>query len=645
MADSNGKKFVNHASTVVLDSLKGMCMLNPGLALLEDHKVIYRASLSNLSVRNSQVQLISGGGSGHEPAHAGYVGDGMLSAAVCGDVFASPSSVAVLAAINKCAGDKGVLLLVKNYTGDRLQFSMALSQARAQGIQVDMVVIGDDAAISAKGKEFAGRRGLAGTVLVHKIVGSWARKGLPLSILARLASHLANHLLTLSASLSSISLPGSPPTFSIPPTSYELGLGIHGEPGALTLPMEGCKEIVKRIVEGLVGVESTGMEYCEVKEGDDCVVVVNNLGGVSGLEMGVVVKEVVEALTAFKISPTRLLSAPLMTSLDMRGISVTLLRLPRADEKPPLEVMETGFEYSKESVLSSLEESVGATGWPGGVSSTLREVPASGQAMERAEVKEWSSGGSDDKGKKLADAALDDKSKYQSELNTLDAQSGDGDTGTTLSAGAQALIAADEVGGLDYGDPAVCFGEIQRVLASSMGGTMGALIGVWVGAVGEFLRQGKDRVREENEGVWDNLTGKAWGEAVQIATKNLTAVSGAKYGGRTLLDALSPFASTLVFSGDVDVAARSAKMGAKMTADIEQATHGRSSYVGKSLKGHMDPGAVAVWRITEAIAEQTEKWYNEEKLRKQQQMMGAGSMSGMQQFMGQGAKEKKIVFG
>ncbi|KXS21213.1 Dak1-domain-containing protein [Gonapodya prolifera JEL478] len=679
MADAAGKKFVNDPSTVVLDSLKGLCALNPDLELLEEHKVLYHRPITTTYL-DSQVHLISGGGSGHEPSHAGLVGDGMLSAAVCGDVFASPSSQAVLEAIKKCGGKKGVLLVVKNYTGDRLQFSLALSQARALGIETDMVIVGDDAAIGQGEKEFAGRRGLAGTVLIHKIVGSWARKGTPLSALARLASQLSTQLLTLSASLTPISLPGRSATFSIPEDSYELGLGIHGEPGASTVRFEGSKEVVDRIVDGLVGEGSSGRGYREVKEGDKIAVLINNLGGVSGLEMGVVVKDVVEALRSRGLAPSRLYSAPLMTSLDMRGVSVTLLRLPRAEDPKP-DILNGGISEEWESlwtesgVLEALDDYVGVTAWPerGGAPVT-RTVPSEEVPAKGAEERCSGTGGDTSKGKEKAETET--KGGYKeapklrtllktacealiaatAELNTLDSHSGDGDTGTTLSSGARALLDADAAGTLRYDDPAECFAEIQRVLATSMGGTMGALIGVWVGAVAEFLRQGKERTREEGEDLWDNLNGKAWAESVQIATKALSTVSGAKYGGRTLLDSLSPFASTLVFSGDVDVAARSAKMGARATEDIEHATHGRASYVGRSLKGHMDPGAVAVWRITEAIAAQTERWYEEERQAKMG--MGGGGPGNMrQQFGGAfgsgvitmggggGRGDKKIMFG
>ncbi|MBU9167623.1 dihydroxyacetone kinase subunit DhaK, partial [Burkholderia gladioli] len=173
------KKLINDVEHVVPDLLNGLVALNPHLALLAGRTIVVRADAAEAASRG-EVALISGGGAGHEPAHAGYVGAGMLSAAVAGEVFTSPSVDAVLDAIRAVAGPAGVLLIVKNYTGDRLNFGLAAEIARAEGIDVETVIVADDVALAARG-EHAGRRGLAGTVLVHRIAGAAAAAGLPLA--------------------------------------------------------------------------------------------------------------------------------------------------------------------------------------------------------------------------------------------------------------------------------------------------------------------------------------------------------------------------------------------------------------------------------------------------------------------------------
>src|SRR5271168_2634701 len=175
------KKFINRPQDVVEEMLQGLLVLQPGTARVSGHKVMIRADAEQ--VRDRQVAVISGGGSGHEPAHAGYIGAGMLSAAVLGEVFTSPSSDAVFAAIKTVTGRPGALLVVKNYTGDRLNFGLAAEMARAEGVPVEMVIVDDDVALKGKGQA-TGARGLAGTVFIHKLVGAAAAEGRSLADIA-----------------------------------------------------------------------------------------------------------------------------------------------------------------------------------------------------------------------------------------------------------------------------------------------------------------------------------------------------------------------------------------------------------------------------------------------------------------------------
>src|SRR5271154_6440097 len=240
------KKFINRPGDVVEEMLQGLAMLHPGPVRLPGHKGLIRADAQQ--ARNQQVAILSGGGSGHEPAHAGYIGAGMLSAAVAGEVFTSPSSDSVFAAIQTVAAKPGALLVVKNYTGDRLNFGLAAEMARAQGIPVEIVIVDDDVAL--KGTEQAtGARGLAGTVFIHKLVGAAAAEGKSLADVAAMGRAAVESLATMGVSLSAGTSPAvGRPSFELGDHEMELGLGIHGEPGVKRTQLQPADELTETLV-------------------------------------------------------------------------------------------------------------------------------------------------------------------------------------------------------------------------------------------------------------------------------------------------------------------------------------------------------------------------------------------------------------
>src|SRR5262245_16615732 len=243
------KKLINRPAAVVEEMVEGLVAVFPGLRRLTGQTVLVRAEIPDSTTR--QVAVISGGGSGHEPAHAGYVGRGMLSAAVAGDVFTSPSPDAVLAAIRATAGPAGALLVIKNYTGDRLNFGLAAELARAEGIPVESVLVADDVALAASAGH-AGRRGLAGTVLVHKIAGAGAGAGGPLAVVAAAARAAAEAVRTMGVALTPCTVPAAGrPGFTLGETEVELGLGIHGEPGVRRGPLEPADALVDRMLAAI----------------------------------------------------------------------------------------------------------------------------------------------------------------------------------------------------------------------------------------------------------------------------------------------------------------------------------------------------------------------------------------------------------
>ena len=240
------KKFINRPEDVVEEMLQGLAVLHPGSVRLPGHKALIRADAQH--VRNQQVAILSGGGSGHEPAHAGYIGAGMLSAAVAGEVFTSPSSDSVFAAIQAVAAKPGALLVVKNYTGDRLNFGLAAEMARAEGIPVEIIIVDDDVALKGTGQA-TGARGLAGTVFIHKLLGAAAAEGKSLADLAAIGKAAVASLATMGVSFSAGTSPAvGKPSFELGEHEMELGLGIHGEPGVKRMELQPANQLTETLL-------------------------------------------------------------------------------------------------------------------------------------------------------------------------------------------------------------------------------------------------------------------------------------------------------------------------------------------------------------------------------------------------------------
>lgn len=313
------KKLINDVSQVVPDMLNGLVALNPHLALLQGKTIVVRADAAQAAGRG-EVALISGGGAGHEPAHGGYVGAGMLSAAVSGEVFTSPSTDAVLDAIRAVAGAAGVLLIVKNYTGDRLNFGLAAEIARAEGIAVEMVIVADDVALSAHGQH-AGRRGLAGTMLVHKIAGAAAAQGAPLAKVAQAAREAIAALATMGVALTPCTVPAAgKPGFTLADNEIEWGLGIHGEPGIERGALVPADAIVARLLHQIAG-------DLKLQRGDRVALLVNNLGGTPASELDIVADAALRDLRARGVEVERAWAGTFLSALDMAGVSLTVLRV------------------------------------------------------------------------------------------------------------------------------------------------------------------------------------------------------------------------------------------------------------------------------------------------------------------------------
>lgn len=536
-------QFINAKETLVTDALDGVLHASDGkLARLDGYphiKVICRTDWDK-----SKVALISGGGSGHEPAHAGFVGQGMLTAAVCGEVFASPSVDAVLAGILAVTGKAGCLLIVKNYTGDRLNFGLAAERARAYGLKVSMVVVDDDIALP----DLPQPRGVAGTLFIHKIAGAMAHNGADLDTITQAAQEAIDDMTSIGMSLDTCTVPGSVKENRIAPGMAELGLGIHGEAGVEQVVFDSAKAAMDMVIGKLSKFLVEG----------PCVALLNNLGATTPLEMSVLANELACVPAAenieFLIGP-----APMMTSLDMHGFSISILPLTEAR-------------------IASLSHPVDLIAWPGMTKLGVAEIKPLPDGL--SPIKPIPS--ASPKTRAVIDGACDLLLAAETELNLLDAKSGDGDTGSTLATAARALK-----GSLDrmpLADLTQLFRALGDELSQTMGGSSGVILAIFFGATGDACANGKGTA-----------------QALQVGLERISQVGGASIGDRTMIDALSPALDALETS--ISAAANAARNGADATAKMGRANAGRASYVPEeNLIGHNDPGAEAVARLFEGLA-------------------------------------------
>uniref|UniRef100_A0A8D0HJF1 Triokinase/FMN cyclase n=1 Tax=Sphenodon punctatus TaxID=8508 RepID=A0A8D0HJF1_SPHPU len=568
------KKLVNSVSSCADDALTGLVACNPLIQLLQGHRVALRSDLENVRGR---VALLSGGGSGHEPAHAGYIGKGMLTGVVAGAVFTSPAVGSIMAAIRAVtqAGSVGTLLIVKNYTGDRLNFGLALEQARAEGADVQMVVIGDDSAFTMQKK--AGRRGLCGTVLIHKVAGALAEAGAGLDEIICRVTAAAAVMGTLGVSLSPCSVPGSTPTFQLAQDELELGLGIHGEAGVRRMKMASADEIVKIMLDHMTSPSSAS--HVPLSPGASVVLVVNNLGGLSFLELGVVAGAVVRCLESRGICIARALVGSFMTALEMAGVSLTLLLV---DDK----------------LLKLIDAETTAVAWPNlakaPVTRQKREMPAPKESPE-AEEPVPAGALANQRTKLVLEQVCSVLLGLQDKLNELDRASGDGDCGSTHARAAKAIQEWLSTRPLPV-RPSYLLSALAKLLLEKMGGSSGALYGLFLTAAAQPLQTRSDPAD--------------WAAAMDAGIEAMKRYGGAAPGDRTMLDSLCAAAAELQAlkthgTDHLQVLAKavqSAEAAAESTKNME-AGAGRASYISSARLEQPDPGAVAAAAVLRAVLE------------------------------------------
>ncbi|KVO58956.1 dihydroxyacetone kinase [Burkholderia ubonensis] len=553
------KKLVNRPSDVVREMLEGIARQSPHLAILGDEHVLVRKTLPEPSQR--AVAVLSGGGSGHEPAHGGYVGDGMLSAAVCGEVFTSPSTDAVLAAIRATAGPNGALLVVKNYTGDRLNFGLAAELARAEGIPVETVIVADDVSLRER-VERGQRRGIAGTVLIHKLAGAAAARGLPLARVAAIAREAAADLGTMGVALDGCTIPGADKSgFSLADHEIELGLGIHGEKGVERTAPLPADALVDTLLSSIVG-------DLVLAGGERVALLVNGLGATPDMELAIVLRAAYDNLSRRGIAVERAWAGTFLSALDMPGCSISVLRLN--DERAAL-----------------LDAPTQARAWPGGgavnpqirvaAAETRDAPPAALDATGRA----WAA-----RLRPALHAVARTLIDNETTLAELDAAAGDGDLGASMHRAAQAIL---ELPDAAYGTPAGALAALGAALRRAIAGSSGPFYAT-------ALLRASRRLADVAE-----PSARDWATAFRSAVESIGELGGARAGDRTMLDALVPAVDAFDRALEDDrngaaawaVAVEAAERGAQETARMTPRA-GRASYLGERAIGTPDGGAVAV---------------------------------------------------
>jgi ATP-dependent dihydroxyacetone kinase len=537
-------QFINTKESLVVDAIDGLLRSSGGnnLARLDGYPAI-KVVLRTDHKPDKKVAIVAGGGSGHEPAHAGFVGVGLITAAVCGEVFASPPVDAVFAAIMAVTGKAGCLVIFKNYTGDRLNFGLAVEKARGLGKKVEVVLVKDDIALANVSQP----RGIAGVMLVEKIAGHYAEKGLSLAKVAAIARQVSNGLVSLGIALSTCTLPGIGREDRIPAGKAELGLGIHGEPGVDIVNFESAARSAAMVADKL---------FASVEKASKYVLLINNLGSTTALEMGVIANEVLKGKHGKKI---KLVCGPanLVTSLDMHGFSLSLLPLT-----PDIEI----------ALLSPATPLV----WPGvkiHVSPKLVKLP------KEIKTKALKASRNDELAAlvKKACAILEGA---EAKLNALDARVGDGDTGSTIATAARHI--ASNLGKMPLAKADQFFAAVSDSMTRGMGGSSGVLLAIFFAAASQAAS-----------------AGNSWPAALLAGLARMMEYGGASLGDRTMIDALQPALNALP---DMAKAAMAARQGADATANMTRARAGRSTYVSADkLKGFNDPGAEAVAVLLEGL--------------------------------------------
>jgi dihydroxyacetone kinase len=596
MGGTQVKKIINKPENLVMEMCNGMVMAHPELEFLKKYKIIKKKVIDE-----NKVSLISGGGSGHEPAHAGFVGKGMLDAAVCGDVFASPSQIQVYQAIKAITGHKGVLMIIKNYSGDMMNFQNGAALATEDGIQVEYVRVDDDIAVEDS-LYSVGRRGVAGTVLVHKIAGAAAEEGRDLKQVKEVAEKAASNVHSIGIALTSCTVPAKgTPTFTLGEDEMEYGVGIHGEPGIRKEKVISADELAERMTNDIF--KDLGIEDDERME---IAVLVNGFGSTPLQELYLLNNSIMREMQRRNIKVYRTFVGNYMTSIDMAGASLTVMKLD--DELKTLLSEECKAPAFKvEGTIESVEYE--------DIFDDYDENPVSFETEtgeEHAVIK----------GNLLSlnnmiyliDKMSEVIIKNEVPFCELDSHAGDGDFGMSIAKGFKQLKREwSEILSQQQLNIGTFLNACSMVIMEYCGGASGP---IWGSA---FRAAGK-----ATDGKLELSVGE-FADMLQAAVKGIQATGersfgrGAVVGDKTLIDAIVPCVQSWLeseatgenFKTAFEKGAAAAVEGAESTKGIV-ARMGRAGTVGERSLGYPDAGAyglaVIFTELSRCIKSEAEKF-------------------------------------
>ena len=575
------KKLMNQAEQLVMEMCHGIVLAHPELQLNEKYKVISRRN-----TKKDKVSLISGGGSGHEPTHAGFVGTGMLDAAVCGDVFASPSQIQVYQGIKEVATEQGVLMIIKNYSGDMMNFKNGAALAEEDGILVDYVKVDDDIAVEDS-LYTVGRRGVAGTVFVHKIAGAAAELGLDLPSVKKIAEKAAGHVRSIGFALTSCTVPAKgTPTFTLGEDEMEYGVGIHGEPGIRREKMMTSHDLAERMVNDLL------KDLGDVKE---VAILVNGFGATPLQELYVFNNDVIRALIAKGVSVYRTFVGNYMTSIDMAGASLSILKLDEELKQyidAPASTPALKVEGKAEPInLLQTKDRSKLVEPSFKIETNVEFAKILDEQFTLNNLQYYID--------KMSEVIIENEIPFCE----LDAHAGDGDFGMSVAKGFKQLKRewAELTSATSMSE---FLSNCSIIIMEHCGGASGPIWGSAFRAAGKAI-EGKE-----------SLTVSEFANMLQAAVRGIQTTGersfgrGAVVGDKTLIDAFLPCADAWVeasnngvtFAESFTLGAAAAVQGAESTKQIV-ARMGRAGTVGERSLGYPDAGAHGLGVIFTALAE------------------------------------------
>ncbi|KAI0474061.1 Dak1 domain-containing protein [Xylariaceae sp. FL0804] len=561
------------ANTLVPRALRALTAASPHLSLIESERVVHCTHNDH-----SAVSVIGGGGSGHEPAWSGFVGEGLLSSVACGDIFASPSTKQIMAAIKASPSSEGVILMITNYTGDKLHFGLAAERAKTEGLCKDIVVLPqtDDVSIGRSKSSRVGRRGMPGHVIGMKIVCGAAAKKHSFQRCVDIGRAVNNQTVSIGSSLDHTHVPGRQIHEALSRDVCVVGAGIHNEPGQQHLsPFPTVEDLIERCLKLLCDPTDPERAFVSFEDPDDAVVLlINNYGGMSNLELGALADEAIKQLESrWTIKPVRILVGTFETCLNGPGFSISLCNVSKAAEESSSKTQE---------LLDFLDSRTAAVSWPNPCSKTTRRCTDDESTVEPKVLEAVIRSGC-----KAAIAAEPNLTKW-------DMVMGDGDCGEAVQGVSEAIIRLLDNGAAKEGSVLGFLFSIEDAV-DDMGGTLGAILGILLSAFSSSLKKNVLALGGDRPGS------STYAQAFAEAATTLKSYTSAREGDRTVMDVLLPFADAFVESkGDFHLAVRKAQEMAEATRYLKP-RFGRATYVAEAAE-LPDPGAWAFYEFVEGMA-------------------------------------------